>query len=181
MEIKLERCTLRPFRRGDEEDTARQANNPNVALHLRDRFPQPYGLSDAAEWISHTAAESPPLNFAICLEDRPIGGIGLTPGSDIHRVSAEVGYWLGEPVWGRGIASCALRGLVQYGFQQFDIFNRLFAYVDTYHLASMRVLEKAGFCREGTLIGCAIKEGRIRDQHIYAINRRMAPGSLALY
>src|SRR5881397_113257 len=116
MEIRLELCSLRPFRDGDQADIVRQANNPNVARHLRDRFPQPYTWKDAEEWIEHAAKQSPALNFAICVEGRVVGGIGLMPGTDIHRVSAEVGYWLGEPFWGRGIAACALRGLTKYAF-----------------------------------------------------------------
>src|SRR5687767_3162995 len=116
MEIRLPLCTLRPFRDGDQADIIRHANNLNVALHLRDRFPQPYTWSDAEAWIAFVARQLPPLNFAICICDRVVGGIGLMPGDDIHRVSAEVGYWLGESYWGRGIAACALQGLTRYAF-----------------------------------------------------------------
>src|SRR4051794_12950426 len=87
--------SLRPCRDGDQADIARHANNPNVARHLRDLFPQPYTLKDANDWLARTITQSPPLNLAITIDDRFIGGIGLAPGSDIHRVSAEVGYWLG--------------------------------------------------------------------------------------
>lgn len=171
MKISLERCTLRPWRDGDQASLVRHADNPRVALHLRERFPQPYTAADAEAWIGMAAAEQPALNLAIEVDGEAVGGIGLAPGFDIHRISAEVGYWLGEAYWGRGIAACALGGFTGYAFAEFLLLNRLFAYVDADHSASFRVLEKAGYRREGTLIGCAIKDGRIRDQHLYAITR----------
>jgi RimJ/RimL family protein N-acetyltransferase len=166
--------SLRPCRDGDQADIVRHANNPNVARHLRDRFPQPYTLADADEWIARASGQSPVLNFVIAVDDRLVGGIGLIPGSDIHRVSAEVGYWLGESYWGRGIASCALRGLTQYAFATFAEVHRLFAYVDEDHRPSIRVLEKAAYRREGLLLGAAIKHGQIRNQFVYGITRAEA-------
>jgi len=171
MAIQLGLCSLRPYRQGDEADIVRQANNPNVARYLRERFPQPYTWKDAEEWISFAGKESPTVNFAICVDGHVVGGIGLMPGTDIHRVSAEVGYWLGEPFWGRGIAACALRGLTDYAFATFPDLNRLFAYVDEDHPPSIRVLEKGGFRREGHLIGAAIKHGQLHNQFIYAMTR----------
>jgi ribosomal-protein-alanine N-acetyltransferase len=171
MSIVLSLCSLRPCREGDQAEIVRHANNPRVALHLRERFSQPYTWADADAWIARVADHSPPLNFAITIDDRLVGGIGLEPGTDIHRVSAEVGYWLGEAVWGRGIASCAVQGFTTYSFATFPELNRLFAYVDESHPASIRVLEKGGFRREGHLIGAAIKRGQIRNQFLYAITR----------
>ena len=171
MTISLELCTLRPWREGDQESLVRHADNPNVALHLRDRFPQPYTRADADAWIAIASRESPALHLAIVVEGQAVGGIGLIPGSDIHRVSAEVGYWLGEEFWGRGIATCALRGITSYAFQEFAILNRLFAYVEADHPASIRVLEKAGYRLEGKLIGGAIKRGTIVDQFLFGISR----------
>jgi len=88
MSISLERRVLRPWRDGDQPSLARHANNPSVALHMRERFPQPYTLADAEAWITLAAAESPALNLAIEVEGAAVGGIGLMLGSDIHRVSA---------------------------------------------------------------------------------------------
>jgi RimJ/RimL family protein N-acetyltransferase len=166
--------TLRPYRDGDQADMVRHANNPNVARHLRDLFPQPYTWADADGWIRRVAKEKPTLNFAICDEDKVIGGIGLMPGADIHRVSAEVGYWLGESYWGRGIAAAALLELTQYAFATLAELNRLFAYVDEHHTASIRVLEKGRFRREGHLVGAAIKHGHIHNQFLYALTREEA-------
>src|SRR5262245_22132658 len=168
-------CTLRPCRNGDQADMVLHANNPKVAAHLRDRFPQPYTWADADQWLGWVAKQSPVLNFAICVEDRLIGGIGLMPGADIHRVSAEVGYWLGETFWGRGIVPCALRGITQYAFATFADLNRVFAYVEEEHTPSIRVLEKNHFRREAHLLGAAIKNGRIINQFIYAITRSEMP------
>jgi len=171
--------SLRPCRDGDQPDIVRHANNPNVARHLRDLFPQPYILKDANDWLARVSRQSPPLNLAITIDDRFIGGIGLAPGSDIHRVSAEVGYWLGEEFWGRGIAACALRGFTHYAFTTFPDLNRVFAYVDEDHPSSIRVLEKAAYRREGHILGAAIKHGQIRNQFLYAITRAEAKELIA--
>jgi ribosomal-protein-alanine N-acetyltransferase len=175
MEQKLALCTLRPCRTGDRADLVRHANNSSVACHLRERFPHPYTLRDADDWIARVADQTPPLNLAITIDNRVIGGIGIAPGADSHRISAEIGYWLGESFWGRGIATCALAGMTQYAFATFPELNRLFAYVDEDHPASIRVLEKAAYRREGRLLGSAIKYGRIHDQLMYAITRGELP------
>jgi ribosomal-protein-alanine N-acetyltransferase len=165
---------LRPYRDGDQADLVRLANNPNVAAHLRDMFPQPYTWTDAENWVRRATRERPVRNLAICHADQFVGGIGLMAGTDIHRVSAEVGYWLGEPYWGRGLATAALVELTQYAFGSFSELNRLFAYVDEQHVASIRVLEKARFRREGHLLGAAIKHGQLRNQFLFALTRAEA-------
>jgi len=165
---------LRPYRDGDQADLVRLANNPNVAAHLRDMFPQPYTWTDAENWVRRASRERPVRNFAVCSEGQFVGGIGLMAGTDIHRVSAEVGYWLGEPYWGRGLATAALVELTQHAFGSFSELNRLFAYVDQEHAASIRVLEKARFRREGHLLGAAVKHGQLRNQYLFAITRAEA-------
>jgi RimJ/RimL family protein N-acetyltransferase len=116
VELTLARCTLRPWRRGDESSLVLHANDRRVWLNLRDRFPHPYTAKDADEWIAHAGAQAPVLNFAIVVDGAAVGGIGLEPGTDVHRRSAEVGYWLGPPFWGRGIATEALRAVTDYAF-----------------------------------------------------------------
>jgi len=108
------------------------------------------------------------------VSEQAVGGIGIIPGGDIHRVSAEIGYWLGEEHWGRGIATAALRGMTRYALSELAILNRLFATVDADHAASIRVLEKAGYRCEAKLLGSAIKRGTIVDQLLYAITRAEA-------
>ena len=98
MEIKLSRCTLRPWRTGDEASLARYANNRNVSGNLKDRFPFPYTSADATEWIAHVAGQAPTCNFAIVVDGEAVGGTGIEVGDDVFRRSAEVGYWLAARV-----------------------------------------------------------------------------------
>lgn len=147
-----------------------QANNPKIAMNLRDLFPQPYTANDADEWIVRASQRPHTVHFAIAVNDKVVGGIGLLPGSDVNRISAEIGYWLGEAWWGRGIATDAVRGLTQHAFATLKL-NRLFATPFAPNIASCRVLEKAGYRCEARMIGCAIKNGQILDQFLYAITR----------
>lgn len=160
-------CVLRPWRRGGEEALVRHANNREVWRNLRDRFPHPYTSEDAAWWIGHMASEPSPTNFAIEVESEAVGSIGLIPGADIERYSAEVGYWLGQSLWGRGITAAALESFCAWAFEHFD-FIRLFALPFADNAASCRVLEKAGFQCEGQMRRSAVKDGKIHDQALYA-------------
>jgi RimJ/RimL family protein N-acetyltransferase len=108
--------------------------------------------------------------WAIDVEGAAVGGIGIELHTDVERVSAEIGYWLGQPFWGRGIATEALVAVTAESFRQFDL-TRLFALPFADHLASVRVLEKAGYVREGYLCRSAIKNGVVRDQLLFAAYR----------
>lgn len=167
MQLTLDRLTIRDWRVGDAASIAPLANNRAIWLNLRDRFPHPYTLADAEAFIAITMAETPARNFAICLDDAAIGSIGIIPGNDIYRKSAEIGYWLGEPYWGRGYATEAIRGFSDWAFTSYDLV-RIFAMAFTYNQASARVLEKAGFVREATSRCAAIKNGKIWDEWLYA-------------
>lgn len=174
MPLRLQRVTLRDWRESDAEIIAPLANNRDVWINLRDRFPYPYTLTDAKHFIARAQAENPRYNFAVCLDDdRPMGSIGIMPGIDIHRISAEIGYWLGEPYWGNGYASEAIKGFSEWVFEHYELV-RLYANVFTYNPASARALEKAGFVLEATRRSAAIKEGKICDEWAYA---RVADGS----
>jgi [ribosomal protein S5]-alanine N-acetyltransferase len=169
-----ERCTLRPWRLSDASSIVRHANNLNVARHLRDRFPHPYTLKDAEQFLSFAANEERPSNFAIEVAGSAVGGLGFVPGSDVERFSAEVGYWLGEEVWGRGVVTEALTMFTRYAFSDLGLL-RIFALPLADNAASIRVLEKAGFRVEGTLRSSCVKFGQPRDQALYAIvNERWA-------
>ena len=168
VELKLSRCTVRPWRPGDETTLVRYANDRGVSGNLRDRFPFPYTAADADAWIAHVAAEAPPpRNLAIVVDGHAVGGIGVELGQDVYHRSAEIGYWLGEPFWGRGIATEALRAVTEYAFATFDII-RLEAGVFGWNPASARVLEKAGYTLEGRLRQAIVKAGRVGDRLIYA-------------
>lgn len=168
MELKAGNWTLRPWRLGDEAALVKYANNRNIWINLRDAFPHPYTASDATEWVQSQKDQNPVLDFAIANEREAIGGIGLTPGVNEYMRSAEIGYWLGEPFWGKGIATEAVRALVKYAFANFD-FVRLHAVVKEWNPASMRVLEKCGFQLEGRLRKSIVKDGQTIDQLLYAI------------
>ena len=159
---------LRPWAAGDEPSLARYANNYEIWRNLRNSFPHPYTLADAKRWISFTQQQSPQTLFAVEVGGEAVGGVGLYPKSDIERLSAEIGYWLGEALWGKGIATAAVRALSTYGFEELGL-TRIFGVPLISSTASMRVLEKAGYVREGVLRRSAIKEGIVVDQVLYAL------------
>ena len=168
MEIRGERVTLRAWRPSDAASLARHANNPNVASQLRDRFPHPYTLADAREFIRTVAGARPTMLFAMAVEGEAVGGIGMFPGADVERFSAEVGYWLAEPYWGRGITTEAIGLLSAYAFGTCNML-RLFALPFADNTRSTRVLEKAGYTREALLRSSSVKYGQVRDQALYAL------------
>ncbi|HEX4209623.1 MAG TPA: GNAT family protein [Candidatus Binataceae bacterium] len=160
--------TLRRWRKEDCKPLAELANNRKIWLNLRDRLPFPYTTADAEDWIAHCASEEgPSTQFAIEADGQLTGGIGFEALSDVNRLGAEIGYWIGEPFWGRGIATAALIEASQRAFADFP-FERLQAMVFAWNAASMRVLEKAGYQLEGRLRRSVIKDSRIIDSLIYA-------------
>jgi RimJ/RimL family protein N-acetyltransferase len=167
MELRLNRCLLRRWRDGDQAALVRHANNRNVWINLRDRFPHPYTAADAERWIRALEHLGPDPQFAIEVDGEAVGGIGLDPGQDVACRSAEIGYWLGEPLWGRGIMSEAVVAVTAWGFARLDL-CRIWASVFEWNLGSMRVLEKAGYQLEGRLRQSVTKAGRTIDQLLYA-------------
>jgi len=167
MEIRLGGFKMRPWRVGDECSLQENADNPRFNENLRDRFPSPYTLEDARQWIEATGKQKPPSNFAIEVSGKAVGAIGLDLQDDVHRRSAEIGYWLGEPYWGRGIMTAAVRAMTDYGFATFDI-CRIFATVYEWNPASARVLEKAGFEFEARLRKSVTKNARTGALLIFA-------------
>jgi [ribosomal protein S5]-alanine N-acetyltransferase len=167
--LKLEgtRCIVRPWRNKDARALVRYANNINVAKQLRDRFPHPYTVEAARTFLDHVVDVHPETNFAIEANGEAAGGIGFAPATDVERYSAEVGYWLGEPFWGRGIATEALSLITDYVFEHHNLL-RMFALPFAGNTASVRVLEKAGYSLEGRLRQSSVKFGRPCDQLIYA-------------
>ncbi|MDI6725056.1 MAG: GNAT family protein [Methanobacterium sp.] len=168
MIIKCDKCILRSWRHSDFESLVKNANNLNIASNLRDGFPFPYTHDHARQWIE--IAKNNNFFFAITVDNEAVGGIGLTIGEDIERISAEVGYWLGEKHWGKGITSSALKGIVDYGFSDLEL-ERIFAVPLEQNIASRRVLEKNGFKLEGILRRSVIKNGKIYNQALYAVIR----------
>jgi RimJ/RimL family protein N-acetyltransferase len=169
MNLKLTSCEVRSWRSGDLESLVTYANNRNVWINLRDRFPHPYTARDGHAFLKHTREQQPETAFAIVANGDAVGGIGFQLQGDVERVSAEIGYWLGEPFWGRGIATDALRALTEFAIVTHGL-TRVYAVPFASNLASCRVLEKAGYVLEGRLRRSAVKDGSIIDQLQYAFN-----------
>jgi RimJ/RimL family protein N-acetyltransferase len=167
MRLALERSEVRSWRPADVDSLAAHANNRNIWINLRDRFPFPYKKRDGQRFIHFARHSDPETNFAITVDDDAVGGIGFVLHGDVDRVSAEIGYWLGEPFWGRGITTEALVAVTRYAMEMHGL-TRVYALPFARNLASCRVLEKAGYELEGTLRRSAIKEGEILDQRQYA-------------
>ncbi|MFQ5349301.1 MAG: GNAT family N-acetyltransferase [Thermoanaerobaculia bacterium] len=158
---------IRSYRAGDAAALVAYADNRNVSRNLRDRFPYPYTADAAARWLKHVAAEEPQTSFAIATVDELIGGIGVELGEDIHHRTGEIGFWLGEPFWGRGIVTAAVVAFTPWAFERFALV-RIWAGVFESNLASARVLEKAGYAFEGRHRGAVVKDGRVLDELVYA-------------
>jgi ribosomal-protein-alanine N-acetyltransferase len=167
MRLELTRCTVRPWLATDVDALSRHANNRRVSIHLRDRFPFPYEREHARKFLDWLVQQPVITVWALEVDGEASGGIGIEQKTDVERVSAEIGYWLGESCWGRGVVTEALQAVTAEVFRTFDV-TRLYALPFADNPASVRVLEKAGYVREGHMRQSAIKEGRIRDQLLFA-------------
>ncbi len=170
MHIDLPLCLIRSWAPEDSDPLQRYANNRNIWIKLRDEFPHPYTLEDARAFISRVAQEKPETLYAIAKSSEAVGGIGLRLGSDIHRKTAELGYWLAEPFWGKGIMSQAVQAFTRYAFEMFDL-QRIYAEPFESNRSSARVLEKAGFLCEGRMRASIYKDGKVLDSFLYALTR----------
>jgi [ribosomal protein S5]-alanine N-acetyltransferase len=162
--------SLRPWTLNDLEWLAQNGNNPAVSRNMTDSFPNPYKADSAIAFVTAAMAEKPTCIFAIEIDGEIAGSIGLHPQADVKRKNAELGYWLAEQFWGRGIASEAVKEMLNYSFQNFDI-QRVFARPFGFNLASQRVLEKAGFKLEYRLKDGFFKNNNFTDELIYSVLR----------
>lgn len=166
--IRREGYLIRSWQPDDEASLAATLNNIAIWNNVRDALPYPYTLDDAREYIAFTRQKPYPQDFAIEIDGKAAGGIGFVPQTDVERFNAEIGYWIGEAYWNRGIASDAVRVLADYVFLHTAIV-RLYAHVYDYNEASMRVLGKAGFRKIGIMQQAAFKNGRFIDLHAYEL------------
>jgi ribosomal-protein-alanine N-acetyltransferase len=167
VQLTLASCDVRSWRLGDADALARHGDNVKIWLNLRDAFPHPYTPHDAREFIKSLRHRTPETTFAISVNGEAAGSIGFVLRHDVERVSAEIGYWLAEPFWGRGIATEALIAMTDYAIATHKL-TRLYALPFASNAASCRVLEKAGYRLEARLRRSAIKNGVITDQVQYA-------------
>ncbi|UPT65613.1 MAG: GNAT family N-acetyltransferase [Sphingobacteriales bacterium JAD_PAG50586_3] len=163
--------SLRPLQITDAEAIARMGNNPLIAGFMRDVFPHPYTLENAIAFINNVKDTTPTRVFAIVANGEHVGCCGIFPKDDVYRMNAEVGYWLGQEYWGKGIATQATKLLAEYGFDTLGM-NRIYASVFAPNKASGRVLEKAGFVYEGTQRQSVYKNGEYLDELFYSLLRK---------
>lgn len=162
--------TLRPWQLGDLESLVHHANNGRVAQNLMNSFPHPYTEAAGRAFIAMAMQHTPANILAIEVEGKACGGIGLHQQHDIYSKNAELGYWLAEPYWGKGIMTGAVVQMVAYGFAHFSI-SRIFARPFATNLASQRVLEKAGFQLEARFEKTIYKNGEYLDELVYAVRK----------
>ncbi|MCR9172349.1 MAG: GNAT family N-acetyltransferase [bacterium] len=159
---------LRKVQIEDRDQLVFLANNAKIANNLRNDFPHPYTIEDADNFIKSAQEADPTLRFCIEKDGVYVGNIGIHPQQDIYQKNAEIGYFIGEPYWGQGIASQAVKMIVAYGFEQLR-YHRIYAGVFSYNTASKKVLENAGFTYEGSATESVYKNGQIFDELRYAI------------
>lgn len=166
--IHLKQAILRPWSPDDAGDLVRHANNPRVASNLRDAFPYPYTSGDAKSWLAMVGENTGDVILAIEVMGEAAGGIGLHGLKDVYRYNCEIGYWLSEKYWGKGIITEAVGAMVRYAFTSTPCL-RLYACIFENNPASMRVLEKNGFAAEAIHRKAVMKEGVLMDEHVYAL------------
>lgn len=161
---------LRPWHQNDLTDLVKYANNPAIARFMTNQFPHPYTEEAGINFINFATKDHPVHIFAIEIEGHAAGGIGIHPQSDIQQKNAELGYWLAEPYWGKGIMTSAIKEMTQFAFEQYDI-TRLFARPFGSNTGSQKALEKAGFTLEARIANSLYKNGEYQDELIYAYRK----------
>ena len=163
-------CKIREWRLSDAVDLAMALSNKKVQDNLRDGLPFPYTEKDSLEYINAmlTADKNDTFAFAVTVYDKVIGSISVFRQGNIHRLTAELGYYISEEYWGNGIMTEAVKQICDYVFRNSDII-RIYAEPFSYNTASCRVLEKAGFQFEGLLRQNAIKNNKVIDMKMYAL------------
>ena len=164
------KCRIRKWELSDAKDLAAALSNKKVQSNLRDGLPYPYTEQDGKDFISAilSADENESFSFAITVDNMVIGSIGIFRQDNIHRQTAELGYYIAEEYWGKGIMTEAVKQICEYVFGNSDII-RIYAEPFAYNTASCRVLEKAGFQYEGTLRNNAVKNGKVVDMKMYSL------------
>jgi RimJ/RimL family protein N-acetyltransferase len=167
MELKSGNIKLRALQLTDTKRLAELANNEKISRNLRDGFPNPYTLADAKNFLEKFTDQNPVTYFGIEFNGEHVGNISLVPGQDIYRKSAEIGYFIGEAYWNKGIVTTAVNLITEYGFRQLGII-RIHTGVFEYNTASMQVLEKCGFTKDGVFRKSVFKQNKIWDEVRYS-------------
>ena len=165
--LQYEKIILRPINDNDSSELARLANNKKIWDNLRDFIPFPYTIDDAIFFINMVKEEKPVMTFAIAFDGHLCGVIGLVGQKDVYRKTAEIGYWIGEPYWNKGIATVAVKLITEYGLDQLD-YVRIHTGVFEYNIGSMKVLEKNGYKNEGVFEKAILKNGKLWNEHRFS-------------
>lgn len=173
MELIGKGFKIRPWQYNDAQSLGENANNALIFNNVRDMFPHPYTFENAQEWIGFNVSTNNQnsTSFTIDVEGKAVGAIGVILQQDVYRTNAEIGYWLGEAYWGKGITTEAVKLMANYAFHHFSHLHRLYAGVFAHNQPSMRVLAKAGFRLEAIHREAVIKNGKILDEYLYALLR----------
>lgn len=166
MELSAGNVKLRPLRVTDALRLSQLADNKKISVNLRDGFPNPYSYADAVAFLERFSQQEPVTFFGIDYCGEYVGNISLMPGDDVYRMSAEIGYFIGEPYWNKGIITQAINLITDYGFTVFS-FARIHAGVFEYNTVSMHVLEKCGFKREAILEKSIFKQEKLWSEMRY--------------
>ena len=166
--IQRDKYRLRPWHPDDAQSLVKHGNNPRIARNLRDGFPHPYTIQDAGKWLKTVDDIVEYIILAIEVDGEAAGGIGLHGMKDVYRYNSEIGYWLSETYWGMGIMTDAVGAMVEHAFIQTH-WLRLFASIYENNPPSMHVLEKNGFHREAIHKRAVMKEGKLMDEHLFAL------------
>ena len=173
MELIDKEIKLRQFKKSDSKKLAELCNNKKIWDNLRDYIPFPYSENNAIDFIKHCWTENPQVTFAIEINGELAGCIGLVKQTDVYKLTAEIGYWLGEPFWSMGIMTKAVRLITEYGFTNLGLI-RIYTGVFDFNKASQKVLEKAGFKFECIFEKSVLKNNKICDEYRYGLINKNA-------
>lgn len=176
--LKTKRLIIRPMYLEDAQSAALHANDPLISRYMSLTFPNPYTLDRAKEWINMNLALAYQEAFVLCEHTSPeivIGGIGLKPGRDVSAHTAEVGFWIGQPYWGKGFMTEALEGFTKWAFENWNKdgqrLRRLWGNAFAPNVGSMRCFEKCGYAKEGVMKGHCEKNGEVMDMHVFGLTK----------
>lgn len=167
MQIIDNDIVLRPYTLADAPALPIIANNQEISKNLRDAFPYPYGLEDAHRFIKMCMEKEVQSIFAIIYQGDLAGSIGLHPQDDVYRLTAELGYFIAEKYWNKGIASKSVAMITKFGFESLHL-TRIYAGIFETNKASMRILEKNGFKLECIKRKAILKNQQVLDEYLYA-------------
>lgn len=168
MRLECPQCAVRDWSTADKGELVRAADNRKIWRNMTHLFPHPYREADADAWFALLADMGEPTHWAIEVDGRAAGGIGIVLGEGVYSHTASLGYWLAEPLWGRGVTTAAVRMVVPYAMERFGL-SRIEAAVFAWNPGSMRVLETCGFVLEGVSRASVHKDGETIDRMVYAL------------